>query len=99
MMKYGADPQEHRFHLYVTEIERRGQWVDVYVSIHLEAGEHLPDGLAAPSVLVICNLQGEIVQVVLHDEGCDSEFQFTLSEKAHIEAFVHAYWQKEGRNI
>jgi hypothetical protein len=91
MMKYGAEPMEHRFDVSVENIERRGQWVDINLTIGLKEGEHLPEGLDAPSVLVICNSEGEIVQVVLLSEGCDSEFQFTLSEKALIEAYVHEY--------
>jgi hypothetical protein len=89
MMKYGAEPMEHRFTLKCTEIERRGQWVDVFLSMQLAESESLPNGLESPSILVICTVNGEIVQIVLQDEGCDSEFQFTYTEKEQVERFVH----------
>ncbi|TXK85450.1 hypothetical protein [Paenibacillus sp. N3.4] len=88
MMKYGAEHIEHKFTLSFTESEIRGQWRDVFLAIHPEDGEEFPADLIEPSILVICNLEGEIVQVVLHDEGCDCEFQFTFSEKVKIESYV-----------
>lgn len=88
MMKYGAEHEEHRFNLTFLEAESRGQWRDIYLGIELADGETLPEGLEAPSILVICNGAGDIIQIVLHDEGCDSEFQFTYAEKAQIEDFV-----------
>lgn len=88
MMKYGAEHEEHRFTLSFTESEVRGQWRDIFLGIHEEVGEEFPEDLIDPSILVICNLDGEIVQIVLHDEGCDCEFQFTFSEKAQIENYV-----------
>ncbi|UKS29072.1 hypothetical protein LOZ80_09145 [Paenibacillus sp. HWE-109] len=91
MMKYGEEHVEHRFALSFTESELRGQWKDVFLGIHLLEGESWPEDLIDPSVLVICNLEGEIVQIVLHDEGCDCEFQFTYSEKAQIEAYVQQH--------
>lgn len=91
MMKYGAEHVEHRFSLSFTESEIRGQWRDIFLSMHKEAGEEFPIDLIDPSILVICNLEGGIVQIVLHDEGCDSEFQFTFSEKAQIEQFVQKH--------
>lgn len=88
MMKYGAEPVEHRFTLRCVEIERRAQWVDIFLSLQLASGEKLPPGLESPSLLVICTPQGDIVQIVLQDEGCDSEFQFTYTEKEQIERFI-----------
>jgi hypothetical protein len=88
MMKYGAEHVEHRFRLSYNASEPRGQWRDIYLNIHMENGQALPEDLLDPSVLVITNQEGHIVQVVLQDEGCDCEFQFTLSEKAQVESFV-----------
>jgi hypothetical protein len=88
MMKYGADPIEHKFTLKYSEIERRGQWIDIFLSMQLAEGESLPEGLEAPGLLVICSQNRDIVQIVLQDEGCDSEFQFTFTEKEKIEQFV-----------
>ncbi|MNR64771.1 hypothetical protein D3C85_1875280 [compost metagenome] len=61
------------------------------MGIQLEDGEVLPEGLMDPSILVICNIEGDIVQIVLHDEGCDSEFQFTYAEKEQIETYVNQH--------
>lgn len=91
MMKYGAEHVEHKFTLSFIESEVRGQWRDIYLRMHLEVGEMFPEDLIDPSILVICNLEGEIVQIVLHDEGCDCEFQFTYAEKAQIENFVQGH--------
>ncbi|MEW9698759.1 hypothetical protein [Paenibacillus sp. SI8] len=88
MMKYGAEHVEHRFTLTYRESESRGQWQDVYLDIQMDNGQTLPEDLIDPSVLVITNQEGHIVQIVLQDEGCDCEFQFTFSEKAQIESFV-----------
>lgn len=91
MMKYGAEHVEHRFTLSFIESEVRGQWRDIYLRMHLAAGETFPEDLIDPTILVICNLEGVIVQIVLHDEGCDCEFQFTYAEKAQIENFVQEH--------
>lgn len=89
MMKYGAEHEEHRFSLSFQEAEDRGQWRDIFLNLHIAEGESLPEGLFDPSILVISNQAGDIVQIVLQDEGCDSEFQFTLMEKAQIEDYIH----------
>ncbi|WNR42204.1 hypothetical protein [Paenibacillus roseipurpureus] len=89
MMKYGAEHEEHRFSLSFQEAEDRGQWRDIYLNLHLAEGEELPEGLTDPAILVICNQAGDIVQIVLQDEGCDCEYQFTLMEKAQIEDYTH----------
>ncbi|RTE05816.1 hypothetical protein [Paenibacillus whitsoniae] len=88
MMKYGAEHEEHQFDLKFREAEERGQWRDLYLDLTFKAGQAQPEDLEDPSVLVICNQHGDIVQIVLHDGGCDCEFQFTPMEKAQIEDFV-----------
>ncbi|MNR41836.1 hypothetical protein D3C85_1602760 [compost metagenome] len=89
MMKYGAEHVEHRFSLSFHEEESRGQWRDIFLGIHLADGEEFPEGLIDPSILVICNMSGDIIQIVMHDEGCDCEYQFTYAEKAQIEDYVN----------
>jgi hypothetical protein len=98
MMKYGAEPMEHRFTLRCMEIERRGQWFDILLSLHLAEAGTPPLGLESPGVLVICSPNGDIIQIVLQDEGCDSEFQFTYTEKEQIERFVAEYCRPELSN-
>ncbi|UJF35908.1 hypothetical protein [Paenibacillus hexagrammi] len=93
MMKYGDEPCEHRFLLTFKELEPRGQWLDLYLDLQAEPGSELPEDLADPSILVICNRAGHIVQVIMQDEGCDCEYQLTLYEKSRIEAFVQEQCQ------
>ena len=81
MMKYGAEHEEHRFSLSFHEAETEGNGAIFSWYLHIAEGEVVPEGLFDPSILVICNQAGEIVQIVLHDEGCDSEFQFTLMRR------------------
>jgi hypothetical protein len=89
MNRYGAEIiQNHRFSLSCREVEKRGQWLDVYLSITPVKGEQLPEALVEPSVLVICTQRGDVVQIVLQDEGCDCEYLFTLQEKAQIEQYI-----------
>lgn len=90
MRKYGEESYDAQsFTLRCLDVERRGQWVDVHLELRLGEGERLPEGLVEPSVLVICVPEGEIVQIVLLDGGCDSEFQFTPPEEAFVREFVH----------
>ncbi|MVP02386.1 hypothetical protein [Paenibacillus lutrae] len=92
MNKYGAEHlQDHRFTLELGEIERRGLWIDVRLNLQAEPGQVLPEDLSDPSVYVICNLEGTIVQYILLDEGCDSEFMFTPAEKEQIAAFIRQH--------
>ncbi|KIL40209.1 hypothetical protein SD70_15470 [Gordoniibacillus kamchatkensis] len=89
MRKYGEERFEpQRFTLRCAEVERRGQWVDVYLDMQLAEGEILPPGLTEPSVLAICVPEGDVVQVVLLDEGLDCEFQLVPEEEAYVRAFV-----------
>ncbi|MEC0248273.1 hypothetical protein ACI48J_10255 [Paenibacillus chitinolyticus] len=96
MNKYGSDNwQDHRFTLAFEEVERRGQWLDVHLELHPEEGETLPEELHDPSVYVICNLGGAIVQIILLDEGCDCEYQFTPGEKEKIARFLEEHGSAE----
>ncbi|MCD1257519.1 hypothetical protein B5M42_001545 [Paenibacillus athensensis] len=88
MMKYGQEPAEHRFSLQVMEVETRGQWLDIYLRLIQEPDAPLPEELEDPGVLLICTRQGEPVQLVVQDGGCDCEFQLTPSEKERIESFA-----------
>jgi hypothetical protein len=92
MMKYGADkPVEHQFTLSHGEVEKRGPWIDIYLIMHLKDGQALPEDLQEPGILIICNLSGDLVQIVLQNEGIDCEFQLTYSEKAQIEQYFEEH--------
>ncbi|MFF2155492.1 hypothetical protein ACFVVQ_09285 [Paenibacillus chitinolyticus] len=100
MNKYGSDNwQDHRFTLACTEVERRGQWLDIHLALHPEEGETLPEELQDPSVYVICNLEGTIVQIILLDEGCDCEYQFTPGEKEKIARFLEEHCTAEMNSL
>lgn len=93
MNKYGADTyQTHQFSLAINEVESKNQWINVYLEMFMEKGSLLPVGLEDPSLLVICSYSGDIIQIVLLDEGCDSEFQLTPLEKEYIVNYVEANW-------
>jgi hypothetical protein len=92
MRKYGEEVYEpQRFTLRCVEVEARGQWVDVVLELRLEEGETLPEGLTDPSVLAVCLPEGDIVQVSLLDEGCDSEFQLLPQEEQLVRDYVREH--------
>lgn len=85
MIPYGASVwQEIRFTGFTPTVEERPPWIDIYLKLEWEEGTILPEGLSDPSGLVICNSDRMIVQIIVLDEGCDSEFQFTPGEKDQI---------------
>ncbi|MBH5317741.1 hypothetical protein I6N90_07985 [Paenibacillus sp. GSMTC-2017] len=90
MIKYGLDTiTELKFKEFNPIIERRDdQWVDIVLRPELDSGAPIPDDLIAFSILVICTLDGTIVQIVPQDEDCDCEYQCTFSEKEQIKAFI-----------
>jgi hypothetical protein len=71
--------------LKVEDTVQMGQWIHVYVSFMVDT---LPEGLSEPSALIILNQDKEIVQMVVQDEGCDSEFKFTEGEQHQLTEFL-----------
>ncbi len=50
----------------------------------------IPDELIEPEALVIVGESGDILQIVLREEGCDSPlFQFTENEKKQIKEWFY----------
>ncbi|WP_100372935.1 hypothetical protein [Bacillus sp. FJAT-45037] len=48
-------------------------------------GEGIPNDLIDPEALLITNQDGDVLQVILREEGCDSPlFQFTETEKEQL---------------
>ncbi|WP_096199142.1 hypothetical protein [Bacillus sp. FJAT-45350] len=46
---------------------------------------NMPEDIIDPQALIIMNSDKEILQIVLHEEGCDSpNYQFTEKEKEQI---------------
>ncbi|ALS27987.1 hypothetical protein IJ21_25910 [Paenibacillus sp. 32O-W] len=90
MIRYGQDTAEElRFTAFYPRIERRNEhWVDIELRFELSPQTPAPADAADLTALVICTPDGEIFQIVPQEEGCDSEFQFTVAEKEQIAAFI-----------
>lgn len=90
MIKYGLDRiDELSFNSFNQTIEKRDhQWVDIVLRPELDANTPLPHDIIQFSILVICALDGTIVQMVPQDEDCDCEYQFTFNEKEQIQRYV-----------
>jgi hypothetical protein len=53
-------------------------------------GENIPSDLVDPEALLITNQDGEVLQVILREEGCDSPlFQFTENEKEQLKKWFN----------
>ncbi|MFD0587073.1 hypothetical protein ACFQZE_03570 [Paenibacillus sp. GCM10027627] len=92
MIKYGLDRvMELKFVEFRPVIEKRDeQWIDIVLHPVLDKATPIPDDLIQFSALVICTLDGTVVQMVPQDEDCDCEYQFTFSEKEQIKSFVES---------
>lgn len=93
MIKYGSDHiEELKFSGFQTFIERRdGQWIDIFLTPRLAPDSaEIPTDLIDFSILVICNHDGVIAQMVPQDIGCDCEYQLTFSEKEQVRAWIMA---------
>ncbi|WP_134698819.1 hypothetical protein [Ammoniphilus sp. YIM 78166] len=78
--------QESKFkQLKVDDKVQMGQWLHVYISFQVDT---LPEGLSEPSALIILNQENDVVQMVVQDEGCDSEFKFTEGEQQQLTEFL-----------
>lgn len=90
MIKYGLDTvTELKFLSFEPSIERRdSQWVDVILRPVLAESTPVPDDMIDFTILVICTLDGTIVQMVPQDEDCDCEYNFTVGEKEQIAAYI-----------
>ncbi|GMK38760.1 hypothetical protein PCCS19_18140 [Paenibacillus sp. CCS19] len=90
MIQYGSDDiTELKFVSFQPSLERRdNQWVDIELVPELWKGTPVPDGIHELTIYVIVTTGGQIAQIVPYDEGCDCEFQFTVSEKEQITAYI-----------
>ncbi len=86
MIKYDFEQYcEWKFTKIVTDdVAPRGQWLDINLSFELEEGTTLQPDLQFPSATIICTSHGDIVQILLLNEGCDSEYRFTDLEKEQL---------------
>ncbi|WP_127531540.1 hypothetical protein [Paenibacillus kobensis] len=90
MIQYGNDDiTELKFVGFTARMERRdSQWVDIELIPQLWPGTPVPAGILDLSIYVVTTLGGQIAQMVPYDEGTDCEFQFTVSEKEQITAYI-----------
>ncbi|WP_054024678.1 hypothetical protein [Bacillus sp. FJAT-28004] len=98
MIKYESEKMtELIFRSFQPTIERRNeQWIDIILHVEHASETEMPDDMIDFTILVICTIDGRIAQMVPHDEGCDCEYQFTVSEKEQITAFImQSYIQEE----
>jgi len=90
MIQYGSDTvTELKFVGFSPRVERRdSQWVDIELIPALWPGTPVPSGIQELSIYVVTTAGGQIAQIVPYDEGIDCEFQFTVSEKEQISAYI-----------
>lgn len=74
--------------LRVQDTLRRGPWIHLYVHFELDS---MPPGLSEPSALVILDEDKKVVQMVVQDEGCDSEYKLTEGEQKQITDFLQEH--------
>ncbi|MBB6730319.1 hypothetical protein [Cohnella zeiphila] len=90
MIKYGDDrSRELRFAAFFPHAEKRDDnWVDVELRFTTESATPVPDDLIDLTALVVCTTDGDPIQIIPLDAGCDCEYQFTFFEKEQIAAYV-----------
>lgn len=74
------------FHHY--DVAQVGPWFNVYLSFSISNIEILPEGLSEPSALIVFDKDGEMQEIIAHDEGVDCEYKFTDKEKEQIIAYL-----------
>lgn len=92
MLKYGDErAEELRFVQFIPDMElRTGPWIDIDLQVSVSEQTPIPEELIDFSIRVICNTAGRIAQMVVLDEGCDSEYQLTPAEKEQVAAFIES---------
>ncbi|MED1862107.1 hypothetical protein P4V41_01360 [Fictibacillus nanhaiensis] len=89
MYKYGfTNYFEGILHFTGHDVVQVGQWTNVYVSFEIDNLEILPEGLNEPSALVVYDGNGELQEIIAHDEGVDCEYKFTDKEKEQINEYL-----------
>lgn len=89
MFKYGfTNYFEGKLNFTNYEIIQVGPWLNVYISFDIENVEILPEGLNDPSALAVYDQDGELQEIIAHDEGVDCEYKFTDKEKEQITSYL-----------
>ncbi|MGP4078561.1 hypothetical protein ACTWQL_01500 [Pseudalkalibacillus sp. R45] len=83
MIQYGLGEYSHWVFSDVhVDLMEEDRWKNLHLSFELEKGE-IPEGLTDPSLLVVID-QGTVMEIVLQNEGCDSEYKLTDMEKEQL---------------
>lgn len=99
MIKYGdTTVTDFTFIRFDPKLEQKPQWIDIHLKLYLADGQSFPDDLNDPGALIISTYDGEVIEYVVQNEGCDSEYQFTEAEKAQIGKYVKELVSKEKVN-
>ncbi|WP_289486475.1 hypothetical protein [Fictibacillus enclensis] len=89
MYKYGFQNYfEANFTAFYPEVMKSGHWINVYLTFEYSKDTMLPADLTDPSALVVFDLEGEVQDFIVHDEGVDSEYKFTETEKKRLLDFI-----------
>jgi hypothetical protein len=89
MYKYGfMNYFEGKLNFKGHDITQVGPWLNVYISFQIENVEILPEGLNDPSALAVYDEDGELQEIIAHDEGVDCEYKFTDTEKEQITSYL-----------
>ncbi|MBY6035016.1 hypothetical protein KUV80_00020 [Fictibacillus nanhaiensis] len=89
MYKYGFENYfEGKLNITSYDVIQVGPWINVYISFQIENVEILPEGLTEPSALAVFDQEGELQEIIAHDEGVDCEYKFTDKEKEQITKYL-----------
>jgi hypothetical protein len=89
MYKYGfMNYFEGDLHFIGHEVVQVGPWTNVYISFQITNIEILPEGLTEPSALAVYDREGELQEIIAHDEGVDCEYKYTDKEKEQITRYL-----------
>ncbi|MBD7962801.1 hypothetical protein [Fictibacillus norfolkensis] len=89
MYKYGfTNYFEGSLHFTGHDVVQVGPWTNVDISFEIDNLEIFPEGLSEPSALAVYDGNGELQEIIAHDEGVDCEYKFTDKEKEQINEYL-----------
>lgn len=90
MIRYGDETwTDLRFERFDYKAERRDeQWVDVELRADVAEETPAPTDVIGLAFVAVCTHRGDPIQLIVLEDGIDSEYQLTAGEKEQIEAFV-----------
>jgi hypothetical protein len=90
MLRYGDEMwTELKFTAFQYSAEKRDkQWVDVELIAEVAEETPVPTDVIELSFVAVCTHEGHPIQLIVLEEGIDSEYQLTMFEKEQLESFV-----------